>query len=174
MLSNYADIIALAGNKEPLWYDNNGCPRFAPFRPELCPSIYSSVVALLRISCQECHEEFLVEMHSELYGRDIPVSKWHYGDPPAHGCVGDTMNCDDVEVVEFWVQELNPGEIGARWVRYKALEGPVESDHFTADFCESCRHRWGTERLDMDDAMLCDKCYVAQLQEKGEGGGELV
>lgn len=28
----------------------------------------------------------------------------HYGDPPSHGCVGDTMNCEDLNVVEFWLR----------------------------------------------------------------------
>ena len=28
-----------------------------------------------------------------------------YGDPPVHGCVGDTMNAIPVRVLEFWVHD---------------------------------------------------------------------
>jgi hypothetical protein len=32
---------------------------------------------------------------------------WHYGDPPAHGCVGDTMiSVPEYEWAEFWPEEV--------------------------------------------------------------------
>ena len=47
----------------PLWWDANGVPRFAAHHPKLCPDIYADQVALVRISCQGCGHEFLVQLH---------------------------------------------------------------------------------------------------------------
>ena len=30
------------------------------------------------------------------------VEGWRYGDPPSHGCVGDTMGCVEIGCVQFW------------------------------------------------------------------------
>ena len=120
MKSNYADILALT-IKEPVWYDENGTPRFVPFRPELCPSIYAGVIVLLRIVCQWCGEEFLVEMHDSVFSPIKHPHKLHYGDPPIHNCVGDTMNCEDLAVMEVWYRE----HVGD-WIRRPELEGLID------------------------------------------------
>lgn len=44
----------------------------------------------------------------------------HYGDPPAHGCVGDTMNCYDLRILEFWYQDNHD------WQRIESLETELE------------------------------------------------
>jgi hypothetical protein len=88
--------------EDPSWWDSNGTPRYGKFRPNRCPDIYSDIVVLLRIACQSCGREFDVEMHAVLWGEQFNPKKLHYGDPPSHDCVGDTMNCDDLAVVEVW------------------------------------------------------------------------
>jgi len=72
---------------------------------------------LLEIACQECFQRFLVEMNVSVMdsvraGREVSLADQvrrkviHYGDPPRHGgeacAAGDTMNCIDLRVVEFW------------------------------------------------------------------------
>lgn len=120
MRENYEDIKALT-KKSPQWYDANGTPRYAKFHPTLCPDIYSNTVILMDITCQQCGKHFTVEMHSGLWETSAPPKKWHYGDPPIHGCVGDTMNCDDVSVLEVWRREHME-----EWERVPELEGNID------------------------------------------------
>jgi len=123
MKNNYDDIISHIEDP-PTWYDSNGTPRYGSFRPKMCPNIYTSFVVLMRIACQYCGREFNVELHQECmfsYGqKKYPPRKWHYGDPPAHDCVGDTMNCEDLEVLQVWDRSNDTME----WTRVKELEGP--------------------------------------------------
>ena len=121
MKENYNDILSRI-KEEPLWHDANGAPRYDKFSPDMCPNIYTHKVGLFLISCQNCQKEFLVEMHGDMFGdrSERPPSKWHYGDPPIHGCAGDTMNCDDLKVVEFWVKE------DFEWKRKKEFEGTIK------------------------------------------------
>lgn len=122
MHENYNDIKKRI-KEQPVWYDQNGTPRYDKFHPDYCPDIYSNNVALLLIACQSCGQKFHVEMHTSYFGfnsTNLP-SKWHYGDPPIHGCAGDTMNCDDLAVLEFWQRK----GIG-NWRRNKKLEGVID------------------------------------------------
>lgn len=108
----YSDIYALAdaaGGQEPQWWDENGVPRFAPFDRSLRPNIYADWIALVRIGCAACGQEFLVEMSGDAaFGPPPEPETLHYGDPPwhhdqyGHPCAGNTMTCDDLGVVEFW------------------------------------------------------------------------
>ena len=110
MKENYEDIYALT-DQEPLWYDQNGTPRFAKFEPKLCPNIYARHVFLILIGCQSCGKRFVVEMHTDFYTSTVKHPKHlHYGDPPIHGCVGDTMNCDDILIVEAWARNTETQE----------------------------------------------------------------
>lgn len=118
MKSNYRDIRDRIP-EEPEWYDQNGVPRYGKFDPALCPNIYSNQVFLLKIACQDCHREFRVEMHSDWYDVVRHPSKLHYGDPPIHECVGDTMNCVDLEVLQVWRR------LDHKWERVPELEGPI-------------------------------------------------
>lgn len=116
MKSNYKDIVSRI-KENPQWYDIHGTPRYDKFHPELSPNIYAKQVILLEISCQYCQKRFLVEMNWGTSDQIIelaiyPKNKFkrfedkidtlHYGDPPNHSCVGDTMNCEDLRIVEFW------------------------------------------------------------------------
>lgn len=104
----------------PSWYDQNGTPRYGKFEPDMCPDIYSDTVVLLRIHCQDCSKEFDVEMHEVIFGGPFIPKKLHYGDPPAHGCVGDSMNCNDYRVLECWHREAMEG-----WRRCPEYEGEM-------------------------------------------------
>ena len=122
MHSNYGDIRTRI-TEQPTWYDQSGCPRYGPFDPEMCPNIYAREVVLLEIACQYCKREFLVEMHDSGYTLLGNPTKLHYGDPPAHGCTGDTMNCDDLQVVEVWCKSPFPHLL--EWERHPELEGEI-------------------------------------------------
>lgn len=132
MKADYADIKALT-HKEPVWYDQDGVPRYAKFRPEMCPDIYASEVVLMKIQCQPCGKPFLVEMHWNSH-RDRPaisaeikkgnIGYLEYGDPPRHGIsdegniychAGDTMLCEEMEIVEFW-------QMKRKWKRLRKYE----------------------------------------------------
>lgn len=122
MLRDYKDITEKLG--VPQWWDDNGCPRYCAFRPDVC-GVYDKVVALVEIACQDCGERFMVAVSytgMDLYqreewakerGRSIypsatDINAFHFGDPPPHDCVGDTMNCDTMRVVEFWRRQAAP------------------------------------------------------------------
>lgn len=134
MNHHFPDIKELT-DKKPIWYDSNGVPRYRKFHYNLSPNIYACEVVLIKIRCQSCKEEFLVEMNwartiyffsieklSErlLRYKNSPKSfGWsglHYGDPPCHGCVGDSMNVEDLEVLEFWHSD------NWNWKRREELE----------------------------------------------------
>ena len=124
----------------PLWWDSDGVPRYDPFTPNLCPNIYASEVLLIEISCQSCNQRFHVEQHwsvMETITKNIPkfsdylketyqgeLSRIHYGDPPIHGCTGDTMNCWDLRVIQFWKKD------DFNWIRDHDLEMPLPDGQY--------------------------------------------
>jgi hypothetical protein len=124
MHSNYEDIRSRIA-ETPTWYDANGTPRYGPFTPEMCPNIYAHTVVLLRIACAGagCRQRFDVEMHDDFFSPIRNPKNLHYGDPPRHPCEygGDTMNCDDIAVLEVWHRK-GVGD----WVRIMDLEGLID------------------------------------------------
>jgi hypothetical protein len=113
----------------PTWFDSNGTPRYGEFTPGACPNIYADEVALVEIGCQSCGECFMVEMHHPLMEPEWTLKEHilnsegalvHYGDPPAHGCVGDTMNCLDLRVVQYWHHKDD--SVMLEWERVAELE----------------------------------------------------
>ena len=139
MHQNYPDIRERIA-EEPTWFDRNGTPRYGAFHPSNSPNIYANEIALVEIACQDCGRRFLVEIQSESWfdrfelgnairrwikeGQNANHTPVHYGDPPAHGCVGDTMNCEDLRIVEFWHRHGRPG---ADWKREMKFELCLES-----------------------------------------------
>lgn len=116
MLRSYKDITDRLG--DPQWWDDNGCPRYCAFTPDEC-GIYDNIVAFIEIACQDCEERFRVAVTfdrmslwraeearkkhgGEIYPTAEDINGFHFGDPPHHGCIGDTMNCDTYRVIEFW------------------------------------------------------------------------
>ena len=126
VLQPYPDITSKLG--KPLWWDEAGCPRYAPFRPDLCSNIYATEAALVEIACQLCGARFLVAFTSngiqayENGGRtladEIRSGVLGYGDPPMHKecCAGYTVTSDAVRVMEYWHQER------LTWLRQPELE----------------------------------------------------
>jgi hypothetical protein len=129
--ANYSDIrnrIKMA----PVWFDFNGVPRYEEPHPNDVPNIYATQVVFYEIACQDCGQKFVVEDHySEMdkiwnpnvsdLETQVMEKTLHYGDPPIHGCVGDTMNCDDLRVIAFWKRDM-----AHEWVRVKELEISLE------------------------------------------------
>jgi hypothetical protein len=155
---SYFDITSRLG--EPLWWDDQGVPRYAPFRPQMC-GVYDRYVAYMEIACQACGKRFFVASSVSALGipydrervweyangkarlcRDLMPSKrdanhFHYGDPPNHSetddqsCLaGNSMNCIDLRIIEFW--EMTCFE----WVRrpeYEIEFDPLEDVADTPD-----------------------------------------
>jgi len=131
MNNNYKDILDRI-KEPPKWWDKNGTPRYGEFHPDLCPDLYASEIALLRIACQGCGYLFDVEVHKSYADKgklsDAPQDIF-YGDPPNVGCcaAGPTMSSISLHVIQFWQRE------NYRWVRRPAYENtPIESlgDYF--------------------------------------------
>jgi hypothetical protein len=130
MLNDYRDIRSRIP-EEPKWFDANGAPRYDVFHPDLVPDIYADTAVLYRIHCQSCGVVFQVAESSNMIkqftqrdGRtvetDVVEAQLHYGDPPAHGCVGDTMNSIPLKVLQFW--KRNKDHIWERDPQYEGLD----------------------------------------------------
>lgn len=133
MLPSYEDIRSLI-DREPDWFDGNGTPRYRPFHPRML-GVYDRYAVLVEIACQACHKAFKVGVGETRYDL-FPEPHWntleslaegfHYGDPPRHdGCVGYTMNCEDVRVLEAW-RSVMRGD--AEWERVPDLERPIDQE----------------------------------------------
>lgn len=145
MLPNYADIRSRIA-EEPRWFDERGVPRYEPFTPEML-GVYDSEAALIEISCQNCGQRFLVGIgfsKMEIFSREGrytrpttgDIGSYHYGDPPIHGCNGDTMNVISLRIVEFWAHHEDGVVDGVvkdyhayfDWKRLPAHEVVIETD----------------------------------------------
>lgn len=132
----YDDIRSRLG--EPLWFDGHGVPRYDPFHPEMC-GVYDRYVAFVLIGCQACDQTFRVAVEwgaedmiaaaAAKAGTIDPalptadpdrwraVGSFHYGDPPIHGCAGDTMNSVPLRILEFWHRPSDNSPNGFDWRR---------------------------------------------------------
>jgi len=61
MHTAYNDILELT-DREPVWWTEDGVPRFCEFHPDDASNIYATEVVLLEIACQECGRRFLAEL----------------------------------------------------------------------------------------------------------------
>lgn len=131
MNPNFSDIID-AADREPLWfYGFDGVPRFVSFSPDEL-GVYDNYVLLVEIACQSCGDRFLVGLGWPRYSLAEPgffytieglAKDFHYGDPPYHGCGGDSMNCVDIRIVEAWEKGAWDKENGGYpWVRRSDIE----------------------------------------------------
>lgn len=136
MNRSYEDITSRLG--PPLWWDDNGVPRYEPFGPRLC-DVYAQEVVLEEIACQACGRRFNVACERLLYDlstTDPRTKPWteppHYGDPPNDRCcpAGPTMNVDFVRVLEWWRYERGDWRrVGPDEVRFE-LEPEGEPEAF--------------------------------------------
>jgi hypothetical protein len=136
MLESYSDIRSRIATL-PIWFDENGTPRYDTPHPFFSPNIYADEVLFYEIACQSCGARFLVEENWSRHnlaaimrresGQDNPslservrLKRIHYGDPPCWACAsGATMNCIDIRTVQFW-SRLNGDR---EWARVADLEG---------------------------------------------------
>lgn len=131
MYQPYLDIMDRLG--VPLWWDENGVPRYEPFEPRLCADIYNRYCALIEIRCQACGKLFPVASSWSIKaspswaesdvvwdesgkiarpksGFPTPDNSGFcgYGDAPFHPldgqCSGTTMMTDVVRVLQFWTR----------------------------------------------------------------------
>lgn len=152
MLINFNDIKSRI-NEEPKWYTPEGVPRYCNFSHEET-GVYVKFAILVEIECQFCCKSFMVgkgytrenvdaiiRHDEENYFNNLNkiLKGYHYGDPPRHNCVGDTMSCICIRFVEVWEekyetkkQKLGKGEkivVAAsipKWIRRTDLENPCE------------------------------------------------
>lgn len=110
MKQSYSDIVDRISDDSNLWWDENGVPRYGEFSPRLVANIYASEVALLKIACQNCSQQFLVAISIlTLIEGDSLIAKirdrtLEYGDPPNVSCcpAGPTMSSIPLKVIQFW------------------------------------------------------------------------
>lgn len=139
MHESYDDITSKLG--EPQWWDENAVPRYCDFTPQHLADVYADECCLLLIACQECGGQFKVAMSYGAWERAMRGGRGslreaieggglHYGDPPYHGdgqggqChAGATMNCDDLEVLEYWSRVA-----ASEWTRDATLERTLGED----------------------------------------------
>lgn len=63
--------------------------------------------------------KFIVPFLNTLTPEDF-ANAFHYGDPPNHGCIGDSMNVFDLRINQFWLR------LKLDWKRYKQFEIEME------------------------------------------------
>ena len=130
MLPSYADIRALT-DQAPIWFDERGVPRYAPFHPSLL-GVYDRYAVLAEIECQSCGERLLVGVGrpEHLFCRtngkteivvqslDWLAKDFVFGDPPRHDCpgAGESMSCIERRIVEAWER------VGLTWGRLSEYE----------------------------------------------------
>lgn len=124
MWPDYEDIRSRI-SEEPVWFDSNGVPRYEPFSPVAVPNIYAKEAVLYLVRCQSCGKKFKVADDRGTIDKLRKISDLehlikegalHYGDAPRHNCVGDTMNCEDIRVLEYWRRETMD------WVHHPELQ----------------------------------------------------
>ncbi len=122
MKNCYSDILVRIP-EAPLWWDENGVPRYDAFGPDAVADIYCCEAALVEIRCQNCGHPFEVAFswyhHS---GQSALSSNPHlfYGDPPNMGCceAGASMSSESVRVLQFWRKNRKT----RNWERVPRLE----------------------------------------------------
>lgn len=110
MLPDYADIRALT-DREPDWFTEVGVPRYEEFCPEML-GVYDGYAVLLLIACQSCSRRFEVGIGRPKFEFDgfdrvtrhnlRTLGAIRVGDPPRHGCPGDSMMSSELSVLEAW------------------------------------------------------------------------
>lgn len=105
MKARYSDIHTKAG--VPLWYDETGVPRYAPFEPSLCGDSLARQAALLKAACIHCRRDCYVavscqrtdlDILSDLAARGMAL----YGLLPHFGHCGRANSGEMLGVVSVW------------------------------------------------------------------------
>lgn len=134
MKESYEDITSSI-EKKPLWWDENGTPRYWTFDPNITPDVYAREAVLMLVRCQNCGTEFDVSLTSsalEYSGGPKPhlddlirSGMIHYGDPPNTFCCppGASMNSIPVKVLQYWKRDR---DAFFGWKRVTELEVEIE------------------------------------------------
>jgi hypothetical protein len=131
MNHHFADILALT-EKEPVWFDYGGVPRFCEFAPWETLLIYGDTAMLMEIECQGCGQVFKVGISGDALEHLVASNEIHYGDPPNMDCcpAGATMNSRPRRVLEFWTRRWvgapRDFEENRGWFRKPELERTIE------------------------------------------------
>lgn len=70
MKARYDDIVSISEHA-PLWWDENGVPRYAEFSPTMCADPDARQAALLQVACPRCRRLCLVSVSSKHLDLDI-------------------------------------------------------------------------------------------------------
>lgn len=181
MRARYSDLLALFAATPPLWYDENGVPRWAAFQPLLRADVYATELALVRVACG-CGKEVDLAISSRApvlggatLGAQIRAGRLLPIEAPALDCcdAGPMRYVEPLRVLQFW----RLGEIGlpSAWCREGALEREVERmpapepDDVTADGCGelvvTIREAWlAGVRAERGRASTCAGCLDALLE----------
>jgi hypothetical protein len=141
----YLDLREKLG--EPLWHDQHGVPRYAPFEPDLL-GIYDRWACLFVVKCQACERAFdcavgwdflsyaatsratddeLQEMVNRQHDPHYVLPKFvSWGDAPWHDmdnqCAGTTMTTDIIRIKEVWHKVRTESQL-AEWQRVEISDG---------------------------------------------------
>ena len=184
----YFDILLEHPDREPLWWDEAGVPRYIPFEPGHANNAYADEVALVEVTCQACGRRMRVVVSqsntAEMLARiqmgrkNIHVapltgatSLEAYGDPPCfaikdgepYQCWGSTAPPHHERIVEFWRR-------APRWERVPKEEG-ISTDDLnefgrvlrSVRYC-SPEHR---QARDKAEEVLAEMESKAELEGKG-------
>lgn len=128
MRQPYWDLYEMAERKPPLWFDEEGVPRWVPFHPDLMNNIYADEAILFELECQSCGRWYCVALsyyrleHIYTGGPERPSfseqlkdPEWlpYWGDAPCFQgcdgemvqCAGSTMTSETLRILEFWKHE---------------------------------------------------------------------
>lgn len=141
-------------SEEPKWYTREGYPRYCFFKPQETGVYVQSALlvriacqdcrqeflvgegfdrynfdALITYNMLQKVSGIKTELTEEqIEGSRLDIRKiarsYYFGDPPAHGCVGDTMSCDELEIVEAWERDT---EKSFEWVSIPELIGKIQN-----------------------------------------------
>jgi len=104
---SYDDIISRIP-EAPIWWQENGVPRYNPFHPHWSTGVYTSEAVLAEVACQACETTFLVCIETTAkdgrLAEAIRAETLEYGDPPNVLCCGrgHAMSTGMIRIVEYW------------------------------------------------------------------------
>jgi|ERR1700733_3381805 hypothetical protein len=135
MHPSYDDIIARI-DTEPLWFDEHAVPRYCAFEPNRSANIFTSEIALIEISCQECAQRFRVAFSGMNFGHMNIMTlaegikeKLIFIEPPRHNlktcAAGSATSCEPIRVLEYWRRP--PRGDHTSWTRDPSLEIDLRS-----------------------------------------------
>lgn len=147
----YDDILSLTDRK-PSFFQKDGVPRWADFRPGESTGTSTCDCAIVEIACQLCDARFHVLMESTSIDRmtiaeAIRGNTLRYLDPPNVGCCrsGPSMTSTTIRVIEYWERQH-----AFQWRRDASLEMAFRQpgDPWDAEAMEKARAMIASDDID--------------------------